>query len=243
MATNALNKTQRNAASLAGFTFIFALIIVVVANYGVSFRLSIPGKAEETARNIVENEGLWRFNIFCNLLYATIQLILLSSLYVILKPAGRNLAMIAAFCRLLVSVMWGVTSLMMLASLRILGGSSFLNAFETNQLHAMVRLLLDFSYDAYYIGLPFWTLSSCIVSYLWFKSRYIPRALAVFGIFSSVWCVFCAFTFIISSDFQYVVHPTWYDMPIVVFELALGIWLIFKGLKLSVAKDHSSTSA
>ena len=114
------DESQRNAARVAGFTFLFAMAIVVLANYGISFRLSVPGNAAETARNIIANETLIRINIACNLLYGATIGVLLSALYVILKPVDRNLALVAAFCRLVVALMWGVTALNMLGALRLL---------------------------------------------------------------------------------------------------------------------------
>ncbi|MFH1998219.1 MAG: DUF4386 domain-containing protein [Planctomycetota bacterium] len=224
------DESQRNAARVAGFTFLFAMAIVVLANYGISFRLSVPGNAAETARNIIANEKLFRVSIACNLLYGATIGVLLSALYVILKPVDRNLALVAAFCRLVVALMWGVTALNMLGALRLLDGGTYLSVFEADRLQALARLHLDAGYDAYYIGLPFWTLASAVCSYLWFKSGYVPRALAASGMIASAWCVFCAFTFLISPNFQNTVHPMWFDMPMVIFEMALGLWLLFKGL-------------
>lgn len=237
------DKSQSNAARLAGFTFLFAMVIVVLANYGISFRLSVPGNAAETARNIIANEGLFRINIACDLLYGATIIVLLSALYVILKPVDRNLALVAAFCRLVVALMWGFTVLNMLGALRLLGGGTYLSVFEADRLQALARLHLDAGYDAYYIGLPFWTLASTVCSYLWFKSGYVPRALAAFGMIASAWCVFCAFTFLISPNFQNTVHPMWFDMPMVIFELALGFWLLFKGLTPSRTTDPDIAQA
>jgi hypothetical protein len=92
---------------------------------------------------------------------------------------------------------------------------------------------LHITSDPYYIGLPFWGLASTICSYLWFKSRYIPRALAAFGVISSTWCVICAFAFIVFPHLDATVNAYWFDMPMVIFEMALGLWLLFKGLNSS----------
>ncbi len=237
------DESQRNAARVAGFTFLFSMAIVVFANYGISFRLSVPGNAAETAQNIIANEGLYRINIACNLLYGATILVLLSALYVILKPVDRNLALVAALCRLVVALMWCVTALNMLGALRLLGGGTYLSVFEADRLLALASLHRDASYDAYYIGLPFWTLASTVCSYLWFKSGYIPRALAAFGMIASAWGVFCAFAFVISPDFQNTVHPGWFDMPMVIFEMALGIWLLFKGLSPSGTTEPDQAQA
>ena len=101
MATYAIDESQRKAARLAGFTFLFAMAIVILANYGINIRLIVPGNAAETARNITAHETLFRINIACNLIYIVSLVVLLAALYVILQPVNRNLALVAALCRLL----------------------------------------------------------------------------------------------------------------------------------------------
>lgn len=243
MAIGTLDPSQRTAARIAGFTFIFAMVIVVVANYGINFRLIIPNDAVETARNIMANETLFRINIACDVIYLLNILVLLSALYVILKPVSRNLSLIAAFCRLLLAVMWGVIALNSLGALRILGDAAFLPVFATDQLQTLARLNLASSFDAYYVGLPFWGLASTVCSCLWFKSRYVPRTLAAFGVISSLWCVYCAFAFIAVPHFDTMVHPGWYDVPMVLFEMTLGVWLLIRGLRPPGAAEQSQDQA
>jgi len=227
---SAPDESQCKAAKVAGIALLFAIAIVTLVNFGISFRLIIPGNAVDTARNIVANESLVRLNIVCNLLYAVIIVVLLTALYVILSPVNRNLALIATFCRLVFAIMWGITALNTLAALRLLGNAAYLPVFAADQLQTLARLHLASSYDAYYVGLPFWGLASTICSYLWFKSRYIPRVLAAFGMVSSAWCVICAFVFIVFPHFDAAVSASWFDVPMVVFEMTLALWLLFKGL-------------
>ena len=237
-----IDESQRKAARVAGFTFLSGMAIVVLANYGISFRLSVPGSAVDTARNIMAHETLFRLNIACNLVYLFNVVVLLTALYVILKPVNRNLALVATFCRLLVALMWGVSALNMLGALRLLGDAAYLPVFKADQLQSLARLQLSSGYDAYYVGLPFWGLASAVCSYLWFKSRYIPRALAAFGVISSAWCVICAFAFIVFPHFDALVNAYWFDSPMVIFEMALGLWLLFKGLRPSGVAEPDKAS-
>jgi hypothetical protein len=225
-----IDESQRKAAKVAGFAFLFAMAIVVLANYGIGNRLIVPGDAAETARNIMANETLFRINIACDLLYAAIVVVLLAALYVILKPVNRNLALVAAFCRLVLALMWCVTALNTLEALRLLGNAAYLPVFSTDQLQTLARLHIAAGFDTYYVGLPFWGLASTVCCYLWFKSRYIPRAFATFGVISSAWCVLCAFVFIVFPHFEVTVNAYWFDLPMAIFEMALGFWLLFKGL-------------
>jgi hypothetical protein len=226
-----IDEPQRKAARVAGFAFLFAIVIVVLANYGINFRLIVPGNAAETARNIVAHETLFRTNIACNLIYAATNLALLTALYMIFRPVDQNLALVAALCRLVFALMWCVSALNTLGALRLLGDAAYLPVFQTDQLQALARLHIATSYDAYYVGLPFWGLASTVCSYLWFKSRYIPRAMAVFGLIASGWCVFCAFAFLVSPRFNAMVNASWFDLPVVIFEMTLAFWLLAKGLR------------
>jgi hypothetical protein len=83
---------------------------------------------------------------------------------------------------------------------------------------------------AYYIGLLFYGLGSTVFSYLSFESHYIPRALAVWGVLSSLWASVCAFAFVIFPNFAKAVTLGWFDNPMVFFEMVLAGWLLLKGL-------------
>src|SRR5450759_2818882 len=243
------DESQCKAARAAGFTFLLAMAIVVLANYGINFRLIVPGNAVDTARNIMAHETLFRLNIACNLIYVVIVVVLLTALVLILKPVNRNLALVATFCRLVFALMWGVTALNTLGALRLLGDAAYLPVFKADQLQTLARLHITSSYDAYYVGLPFWGLASTVCGYLWFKSKYIPRALAAAGVISSAWGVICAFVFIVSPHFDKTVNAYWFDVPMTLFEMALGLWLLFKGLGPSElagpdkASDRAQTEA
>ena len=231
MTLSTIDESQRTAARIAGFTLLFAMAIVIFGEFYISSNLIVPGNAAETARNIMAHETRFRINIACDLIYVVNLVVLLSALYVILKPVNRSLALAAAFFRLVYAMMWVVTALNMLGALRLLGGGTYLSVFEADRLQALARLHLRANFDTYYVGLPFFGLASTVCSYLWFKSRYIPRALAAFGVISSAWCVMCAFVFIVFPNFNETVNDWWFDTPMGIFEMAMGFWLLFKGLR------------
>jgi hypothetical protein len=229
MIISTIDESQRKAARVAGFAYLFTMTTVVFAYFGIQARLIVAGNAAETARNIMAHERLFRINIACDLIYCAGVVVLLTALYVILKPVNRSLALLAAFCRLVYALLWVFIALNLLDVLRLLSGADYLRVFEADRLQALARLYLGT--PAYAVGLPFYGLGSAVCSYLWFKSRYIPRALAAWGVISSVWCVTCAFANIIIPNFAKVVNPWWFDTPMASFEMATGFWLLFKGIQ------------
>lgn len=86
------------------------------------------------------------------------------------------------------------------------------STFEADQLQGMIRLRLGAGFDAYYVGLLFWGLASTVCGYLWYKSNYIPRALAAWGVISSVWCPMC--TFVISDRRGLGQNTLWWETMI-----------------------------
>ena len=119
----------------------------------------------------------------------------------------------------------------MLGALRLLGDAGYLQVFEPDRLQVLARLSVAATFDDYYVGLPFFGLAATVCAWLWLKSNYIPKGLALFGVISSAWCVICAFVFLIFPGFAKPVDPYWFDSPMTIFETILSFWLLFKGLK------------
>ncbi len=100
-------------------------------------------------------------------------------------------------------------------------------AFDSKQLQELAGLQLASGWDAYYIGLAFYALSTLLFSWLFFQSRYIPRILAAWGVLASLFEGVCAFAYLNDRRFGAVVSVNWYEMPTALFELALCIWILW----------------
>jgi len=228
---NRIDNSQRTAAKIAGVSGLLAVVIVVFGNYALLGPLVVPGNAAETARNIVAHQTQLRVALICFLTYGVSVVVLLSALYVILRPVDRLLALIGALFRLVFALLWLLTTLNLLGTLRLLGNAGYLQVLGAEQLQALARVTLAANFDDYYVGLPFFGLAATVCAYLWLRSGYIPKTLAAFGLIASAWCVFCAFVFLIFPHFNEVVNDYWFDSPLAIFELVVSFWILFKGLK------------
>ncbi len=240
MTVRNIDNSQRTAAKVAGISGLLTVAIVVFANYVLLNPLIVPGNAVETARNIVAHETQFRITAVCFLIYSAGVVVLLAALYLILRPVNQGLALVGALFRLVFAMLWLLTTLNMLGALRHLGSASYLQVFEADRLQTLARLHLAANFDDYYVGLPFFGLAATVCSYLWLKSNYIPKSLSIFGLISSAWCVACALVFLIFPHFNKTVNDYWFDSPMALFELALSLWLLFKGLKLSESGEPVS---
>src|SRR5260370_5404954 len=109
MTISTIDNSQRTAAKVAGFSGLFAMAIVVFANYGLLNPLVVPGNVAETARNLVAHETQVRVVATCFLTYSASVIVLLAALYVILKPVNRGLALVGAIFRLVFALLWLLT--------------------------------------------------------------------------------------------------------------------------------------
>jgi len=231
MTTGVIDVSQRKAAKVAGFAYLFSFVAVVFAQFRIQSHLIVEHDAAQTAQNILAHERLFRAGIACDLMYCVGTVVLLTALYVILKPVSRGVALLAAFLRLASAGVWVLMTLNLFYALRLVDGSGYLQVFDAGQVQALARVYLSARFDQYYVGLLFSGLASTICGYLWFKSNYIPKTLAVFGVISSVFCVACTSAFIINIDFARIVNLWWFDTPMGIFDIATSLWLLVMGLK------------
>src|SRR3954451_11815748 len=231
MKTASIDNSQRTAAKVAGIVGLLAFALVVFGNYVLLEPLVVPRNAADTARNILAHQTQFRVALICFITYGIGAIVLLTALYVILAPVNPSLALAGALFRLVFAVLWLIAPLNSLAALRLLGNASYLNVFEPNRLQALARVQLAGSFDDYYVGLPFFGLAAMVCAWLWFKSNYIPKGLALFGVIASAWCVFCAVVYLMFPDFNKIVNDYIFDTPMALFELIVSFWLLFRGLK------------
>jgi hypothetical protein len=231
MTIGKIDNSQRTAAKIAGWSGLLTFAIVVFGNYVLLNPLVVPGNAAATAQNIVAHQTQFRITVVCFLTYSLGVVVLLTALYVALKPVNPGLALIGALFRLVFALLWLLSPLNLLSMLRLLSNANYLQGFEPDRLQALARLQLGATFDNYYVGLPFFGLAATVCAWLWLKSNYIPRGLSIFGVIGSAWCVFCAFVYLIFPNFNKIVNDYIFDSPMALFELVVSFWLLFKGLK------------
>ena len=92
--------------------------------------------------------------------------------------------------------------------------------------------LMHFSYD---VQMVFYCIGGILFYYLFLKSKYVPNALAIFGII-------VAFVGFIGELFALFGHdvPLYVFLPILPFELAIGVWLMVKGFNSSAIDSGSA---
>jgi hypothetical protein len=221
---------QRTAATVAGFLYLFTMVTANFAEFYARGRLIAFGDAAQTATNIVAHERLFRLGTVSNLITFASCVILLLALYAVLEPINRNVALLAALFRLAECAIFALITLNDFVALRLLSGASYLRAFGTQPLQALAHTFVGVHDAGHLIGLVFFGLGSAVFARLWFKSCYISRSLAAWGVFSSLVTAIVTLAIMVFPALAASVVPV-YFAPIFIFEVTLGFWLLFKGIR------------
>lgn len=221
---------QHRWARVVGFSYVFALVPSIFAEFYVSGRL-ISGDAIVTAQNIIAHERLFRLGIASNLLVFAADVVMVTALYIVLERVNRRLALLATFFRLIETTILIVAALNDFYVLRLLSGASYLTIVNSDELAALARVSIGAHGSAYGVALLLFGFGSSVFCYLWLRSGYIPKLLALWGLLASAWIGICAFTFIVFPELEKVITIGYYGGPIFLFELTIGLWLLFKSIR------------
>ena len=236
------DSSQRKAARVAGFMYLFTMATAVFGDFYVRSTIIVPGNAAATANNIMASERLFRIGIASNLIAFAGVVILIVALYILLKPVDKNLALLALAWRVIETAVFGVVMLSSLIVLLLLSDADYLTVFDTDQLHALARIFIKAHVHGYTIAMIFFSLGSTIFSYLFLKSKYIPKFLAAWGVFASVLLLIGTFVIIINPNYAEIILPA-YFAPIFIFEVLLGLLLLFKGVNVQQLDNRVPASS
>ena len=211
-------------ARLGGALLLATIAGGIVAQAFISDRLVVTGDAATTARNLAANQTLVRTAYAIFMIEMACQIAYTAVLYDLLLPVDRSLARAAAVFAYVGAGIKALARLFFYAPLFVLGGASYLAAFDARQLEAIAYLLIRINAQGTQIALVFFGVSTVITGYLMFRATYLPRVLGVLSLIGgSAWLTF--------------VYPPLGNrlfLPIVLFALvscALTIgWLLFRGV-------------
>ena len=217
-------------AKLAGFTYLFIIIIALLNTGFVDQKLIIPGDDAATAGNILSNDFLFRTgNAAILIMYASV-VVLAWALYILLKPANKNIALLALIFRVAEAVLGCVTILTGFIVLDLLSSEGISATFTPEQVQALIGMMLNLRLVGLDIVLIFVGLGGSLYCYLFYMTKYVPRILAVWGIYTYLSMIILALFSIIVPDHPVILDTIFYG-PGGLFELIFGFWLLIKGVR------------
>lgn len=238
--TNSLaNISQLKAAKVAGLSYVL-IIILSMLKLVFAGNLIVPENDAATTNNIMANELLFRIGVANDIIVFVLVVLLSLALYMILKSVNKNLALSALLLRFGEGIIGAVVTVLGgFIPLLLLNGKA---VFETEQLQALVGLFLDVQTAGLNIVMIFMGLGGIVFCYLFFKSKYIPRILAAWGILTYLTMLILSFVNILLPNLPKMIAIVLYT-PGALFEVTTGLWLLFKGVNVQQWEKRALESA
>jgi hypothetical protein len=226
--------TINRDARIAGFIYLLLAVAAPLRLVYIPSKLFVTGDAGATMANIVAHETLFRLGIAADLFCGTILLFVTLAFYRLFKDVDRRLAILVV---LLGGVMPGTiyffNVLNDFAVLVLAQGADFLAPFDKPQREALAKLFLRLHGQEILAAEIFWGLWLFPLAMLVYRSRFLPRLLAV-------WLIVNGIAYLAQS-FCGVLLPQYEDwladiaFPAELGEIAFLLWLLLMGARVRPA--------
>ena len=213
-------------ARTAGLLVLLSAVFGGLGEGYIPRRIIVAGDASATVLNIMTHPTLFRLGFATYLVEGICDVALALLFYRLLKPAGKNLALFAAFLGLVATALYAVAEAFYFAPTVILSGADYLKTFSPEQLNTLALLSLRLFGRIAEIFFVFYGLASVIRGYLIYRSGYLPRILGVL--------VMIAGAGFILENVAIVLAPAYASgyllVPVGIAGLSLMFWLLVKGV-------------
>lgn len=227
------SRAQRTYARLAGFLFL-AVIALALAGGSILSHVAGSGTFAERAARIVASERLYRTGLSMILTVSLGSVLLAFSLYATLRPVNGLLAQLALIFTLedsflaLIVRMCGFVRVHFYASAQSVGGMPAVQSLS-DLMSSIAEVTENLGGICFGIGL-------LIFFYLFFRSKYIPRALSALGFLASAVWIALYFAGLIFQQqhevFQRIAFP-----PMGLADILTGFYLMLFAVR-TKTPDH-----
>ncbi len=237
---NRIAESPRLYARIAGFLYLIVIVGGIFAEIVVRGQLVVRGDAAATAHNIMTHQMLFRLGFAVELFYCMCNLPMAVIFYNLFKVVDKNVTLLMLFLDLVVNTIESVSILAHYAPLLLLGGGHHLGAFTAEQLQALSYLSLEFFEHGFAVALAFFGIDCLALSYLIYRSNFLPRILALPLAIEAVGYLVNSFALFLAPDLQRVIFP--YFVVTAIAEVALCLWLLLMGVNEQRWKEQASAA-
>jgi hypothetical protein len=181
--SGAARNSQRRTALIAGLSLLLMTAAIMVAEVLGLGGIIVEGDVSATVANILSHQGRFRMGLGGFLIVVILDLVVAWAFYVFLKPARDDLSTLAAWARVVYTVILGISITYLNSAYQILTDSTVSGLFDTAGLQGQVALLLKAFRDTWDMGYIFFGLHLALLGIAAYRSGFIPKALgAILGL-------------------------------------------------------------
>ena len=217
--------TTYKSAKVLGAAFLFQFATSLFSGTILKSKLFVPGNIAESMVKIASHTELMRLFIFVDVLTALGVVFLGAVLFMALRKQNEKAALIALGfyiieAAFLASSRSEAYSLMLISQ-------EFVGTGQPANLLFMGNMALN-TMD--FMGGTLHMLAFCFGAFLFYfliyKSRILPRIFSLWGLITLFPCLFGTIFTLLGFQIPFLIY-----LPYAPFELAVGIWLLIKGVK------------
>lgn len=227
-------------ARIAGAIY---LLIIVFGGFSEGFvmnTLVVSGDAATTAHNIMASAALWRLSVAGNLIVPLMAVPQLWIIYHLLKPAGRELALLFVLLEIVSLSVESISKLFLLMVLPMLSNAGYGHIFPPAQLFALVQMMLTAHDMCFNIALLFFGVDCLVTGYLIFRSGYFPKAIGMLLQLAGLsYLIGTLAVFFAPAFAETIALPV--QLVALMGEASFCLWLLVKGV--NVAKWNARMAA
>jgi len=224
--------TRKTNARIAGFTFLF--YIAVAFPEMVLFNRATSGEGiQAKLASIAQHTTEMRVAVLLTVLSSFSALVLAVTLYGITRDEDNEMAMLGLACRVGEGVLGAIPPTTL--GLLWLGTAAGPNAPDAAAAGALGNFLLNVGEWETTSSATLFAVGSTLFSYLLLRGRMIPLPLAWLGLVGSALLVVALPLQLAEFLRGPITQLMW--IPVALFELTLGPWLLIKGVRTTAAQS------
>jgi hypothetical protein len=224
--------TEKSTVRLLGAAFLIVFVASVLSDVLLSSATG-SGTMSDILASIAGNLALVRIsNLVALAIQSTGIVVLAALLYVVLSRQNQIVALVALGWWLVEAVALAVSKIGAYALIPL--SLEFVEARAPEAAHFQtLGNLLYYGVDrqGYAIHSLFFCLGGVLWYYLFYKSRYVPRALSVWGLATVSLVLVKTLLALYDPDLARVIPDVIVGAPYILFEALIGPWLMIKGIR------------
>jgi len=209
--------------------FLFLLLLLLTTALSQFFVGGVsldPADVPNTLGTVAEGGKEFRISIVVDLVSHVSIVALAGALYLAFSPHNRSLAFLGTLWRVAEGTIIAFTEVNNIVLLAVAQQFVFATGVEAVALETMGRTLILAEDWGYKIGLAFFALGSLLYGILFVSTGAVPSALGWWGLVAGLLAVVGRWLVLVGPDVGLVAISF---LPIILFEVVFGVWLLFRG--------------
>jgi len=225
-------------ARSAGALYLAVIVLGGLAEGFITQALIVPGNNAASINAILQRSELWKLGLAANLVVPLIAVVQLWLEYLLLRPAGKTLALLFVLLNL---ASLSVEAVSKMFQLMVLPLAEAAQTTGLTQGYPLASLALLGHGVAFNIALIFFGAACLVIGTLIWRSGYLPRLIGALMFLAGLCYLVACFAELLAPSFASIINPA-ILLPVLVGEASFCLWLLIRGVNVRGWERRSSSA-